>query len=44
MRFVQCDDMIQHLAAAASDPSFGSPVGHRRQLHRIVMLAIRTSR
>ena len=33
MLFVQSDDVIEHLAAAASDPPFGDSVGEGRQLH-----------
>jgi len=38
--FVQRDDMVENLAAAASDPAFRSPVGEGGQLHRMTTMAI----
>ena len=44
MLFVECDDMIENLAAAASHPAFRNPIGEGCQLHSIVMLPIHLSR
>jgi len=40
MLFVQRDDMIENLAAAASHPAFRKPIGEGRQLHRMTTMAI----
>jgi hypothetical protein len=40
MWFVQRDDMVENLAAAASHPAFRGPVGEGRQLHRMTTMAI----
>jgi hypothetical protein len=38
--FVQHDDMVENLAAAASYPAFRSPVGEGRRLRRMTTMAI----
>jgi len=38
--FVQRDDVVENLAAAASHPAFRSPVGEGRQLHRMTTMPI----
>jgi hypothetical protein len=40
MLFVQSDDMVENLSAAASYPAFRRPVGEGRQLHRMTTMAI----
>jgi hypothetical protein len=35
MVLVQSDDVVEHIAAAASDPALGNAVGSGRQLHSI---------
>ena len=40
MLFVQRDDMVENLAAAASYPAFRGSVGEGRQLHRMTTMAI----
>jgi len=44
MLFVQRDDMVENLAAAASYPAFRGSVGKGRQLQVIVTLTIDLSR
>jgi hypothetical protein len=44
MLFVECDDMIENLAAAASHPAFRHPIGKGCQLQVIVTLTIDLSR
>ena len=44
MSLVQRDHVIQHLTAYAPHPSFRDSVGEGRQLHRMVILPIRTSK
>jgi len=40
MLFVQSDNMVENLPAAASHPAFRGPVGEGRQLHRMTTMAI----
>jgi hypothetical protein len=40
MFFVQRDDMVEDLAAAASYPALRNSVGEGRQLHRMTTMAI----
>jgi hypothetical protein len=44
MSLVERDHVVQHLTAYATHPSFRDSVGEGRQLHRMVILPIRTSK
>src|SRR5664280_3833177 len=44
MALIQRDHVVEQVAAAASDPTLGDPIGEGRQLQRMATLPIPTSR
>src|ERR1017187_6902513 len=44
MSLIQRDYVVEEVAAAASDPTLGDPIGEGRQLQRMATLPIPTSR
>ena len=44
MSLIQRDYVVEQVAAAASDPTLGDPIGEGRQLQRMATLPIPTSR
>ena len=44
MGFIDRNNVIEKLAAATTYPSFSESIGEGRQLHRMVILSIRTSK